>query len=42
MSWSRVLRNVSCLAAKYYEQGIQTLVPRYDRRLIVGGAYVEK
>jgi hypothetical protein len=29
-------------AAHFYEQGIQTLVPRYDKRLNVGSDYVEK
>jgi hypothetical protein len=29
-------------AASFYEEGIQKLVPRYDRTLNNGGNYVEK
>ena len=29
-------------AAAFYEEGIQKLVPHYDRYLINGGEYVEK
>jgi len=29
-------------AAAFYEEGIQKLVPRYDKRLNNGGEYVEK
>ena len=29
-------------AATFYEEGIQKLVPRYDKRLNNGGEYVEK
>jgi hypothetical protein len=30
------------LAAEVYDEGIQKLVTRYDKRLNVGGDYVEK
>jgi hypothetical protein len=36
------LVNIVCLAAHFYEQGIQNLVSHYNKCLNVGGAYVEK
>jgi hypothetical protein len=36
------LVDIVCLAADFFEQGIQNLVPCYDKCLIVGGDYVEK
>jgi hypothetical protein len=30
-----------CLVADFYEQGIQNLVPRYDKCLNVGSDYVK-
>jgi hypothetical protein len=36
------LVDIVCLVAEFYEQGIQNLVPHYDKCLNMGGAYVEK
>jgi hypothetical protein len=33
---------VKALAADFFDEGIQKLVPRYDRCLNLGGDYVEK
>jgi hypothetical protein len=33
---------VKTLAANFFDKGIQKLVPLYDKRLSLGGDYVEK
>jgi hypothetical protein len=33
---------IRTLATDFFDEGIQTLVPRYDKYLSLGGDYVEK